>query len=77
MGLIWTGKPWREQERDRPTVDPRFYEAMRRAGVQRVRGPRADFRQLAGLVGLIAVAVLMVGGVFFWLGAVGAWLNNR
>lgn len=77
MSLIWSGRKWPEQER-KPAVDPRFYEAMRRAGVTRIKPARKpDWSALIGLVGLVLMAALVTGGVFFWLGAFAGWMNTR
>lgn len=64
--------PWAPADRER------FYRTLGRTSPVRIKPARKpDWSALLGLVGLVIMAALVTGGVFFWLGAFAAWMNTR
>jgi len=78
MSLTWTGRGWDDDGLPPIKAPGRLYKVIGRTSVQRVRpeGVRLGERAVA-FIGTVLLAVLVTGGMFFWVGVIQAWVRTR
>lgn len=70
------GQVWKVRS-TRPLTEA-DYKVVRRAGVVRIKPTgRERAESILALLGLALMTALMVGGLFFWIGVVQAWMRTH